>query len=131
MNATPGCTTLSVAKIKRDDTRRPAALLFVVLIVALLRAPAGLICNMTSKGSRRVLHMTNWTGNKFERMLTKEYYLAPVENVVLRIRLPEQKRVKSTSTFVPGPSKRRDLDGAIEISFPRIETYQAVHLEFE
>ncbi|MHC4431958.1 MAG: hypothetical protein ACYTBS_08970, partial [Planctomycetota bacterium] len=96
-----------------------------------LDAPAGLICNMTANGSRRVLHITNWTGNKFERMLTKEYYLAPVEDVVLRIRLPRQKRVKSVSTFVPGTSKRRDLDGVLEIKFPRVEAYQAVHLELE
>ena len=94
-------------------------------------APAGLICNMTTKGRRRVLHMTNWTGNKFERMLTKEYYLAPVEDVVLRIRLPEQKRVKNVGTFVPGTSKQRDLDGVFEIKFPRVEAYQAVHLELE
>lgn len=96
-----------------------------------LEAPAGLICNMTTKSNRRVLHMTNWTGNKFERMLTKEYYLAPVEDVVLRVHLPEQKRVQSIGTFVAAPSKHRDLDGAVEISFPRIEAYQAVHLEFE
>ena len=96
-----------------------------------LQAPAGLICNMTTKENRRVLHMTNWTGNKFERMLTKEYYLAPIEDVVLRVCLPEQKQVQSVSTFVPGPSKRQDLDGAVEIRFARIEAYQAVHLEFK
>jgi len=96
-----------------------------------LQAPAGLLCNMTTNGSRRVVHMTNWTGNKFERMLTKEYYLAPVENIVLRVRLPENERIRSVGTFVVGPSKRRDLDGAVEISLPRIEAYQAVHLELE
>jgi hypothetical protein len=96
-----------------------------------LQAPAGLICNMTTNGNRRVLHMTNWTGNKFERMLTKEYYLAPIENVVLRVRLPKQKKIRSIGTFVERPSERRDHDGIVEISFPRIEAYQAVHLEFE
>jgi hypothetical protein len=96
-----------------------------------LQAPAGLICNMTTKSNRRVLHMTNWTGNKFERMLTKEYYLAPVEDVVLRIRLPEQKRIQSISTFVDGPLKHQEIDGAVEISIPRIEAYQAVYVELE
>ena len=96
-----------------------------------LQAPAGLICNMTTKGNRRILHMTNWTGNKFERMLTKEYYLAPIENVVLRVRLPKQKKIRSIGTFVEKPSKRCDREGIVEISFPRIEAYQAVHLEFE
>jgi hypothetical protein len=96
-----------------------------------LQAPTGLICNMTTKGDRRVVHMTNWTGNKLERMLTKEYYLAPVEDVVLRVRLPGQKRIQSIGTFIAGPSERRDLDGVIEINFPRIEAYQAVHLELE
>ncbi len=96
-----------------------------------LQAPAGLICNMTTKGNRRILHMTNWTGNKFERMLTKEYYLAPIQNVVLRIRLPKQKKIRSIGTFVEKPSKRHDHEGIVEISFPRIEAYQAVHLELE
>jgi hypothetical protein len=96
-----------------------------------VQAPAGLICNMTTKADRRVLHMTNWTGNKFERMLTNEYYLAPIEDVVLRVRLPEHERVRSVDTFVAGRMERRDLDGAVEIQFPRIEAYQAVHLEFE
>ena len=96
-----------------------------------IQAPAGLICNMTTKGNRQVVHLTNWTGNKFERMLTKEYYLAPVEDVVLRVRLPDQKHIQSIDKFVAGPSKRRDLDGAVEISFPRIEAYQAVYLEME
>jgi Hypothetical glycosyl hydrolase 6 len=96
-----------------------------------VQAPAGLLCNMTTNGNRRVLHMTNWTGNKFEHMLTKDYYLAPVENIVLRIRLPENKRIRSIGLFVPGPSNRRDLDGAVEMTFPRIEAYQAVHLELE
>lgn len=95
-----------------------------------LQAPAGLICNMTTKGNRRVLHMTNWTGNKFERMLTKEYYLAPIQNVVLRVRLPKQKKIRCIGTFVEGSSGHRDHEGIVEISFPRIEAYQAVHLEF-
>ena len=66
-----------------------------------------------------------------EGFLPVEYYLAPIEDVVLRIRLSEQKRLRSIDTFVTGPSKRRDLNGIVEISFPEIEAYQAVHLEFE
>ena len=31
-----------------------------------LQAPAALIANLTSKGDTQVLHLTNWTGNKFE-----------------------------------------------------------------
>jgi hypothetical protein len=54
-----------------------------------------------------------------------------VEDVVLSIRLPERKRARNVSTFVPGASKRRYLDGVFEIKFPRLEAYQAVHLELE
>ena len=96
-----------------------------------IKAPAGLICNMTTKDNRRVLHITNWTGNKLERMLTKEYYLAPIEEVILHVRLPEQKSLRDIDFFVTGPSKHRVLNGAIEISFQRIEAYQAVYLEME
>jgi hypothetical protein len=74
---------------------------------------------------------TQTDSNKFERMLTKEYYLAPVEDVVLRLRLPGRTRVRTVGTFVAGLSKRRDLNGAVETTILRIELYQAVHLELE
>jgi hypothetical protein len=96
-----------------------------------LQAPAALICNMTSKDYRLVVHMTNWTGNKFEQMLTKDYYLAPVQDIVLRVRLPEQMRLRSIGTFVGAPPKYRDLGGTVEMNFPRIDAYEAVHLELE
>ena len=46
-----------------------------------LDAPAGLFANLTEKENLMVLHLTNWTGNKFEKPWINEYYLAPVENV--------------------------------------------------
>ena len=51
-----------------------------------VEAPATLVSNLTANGNRRVLHLTNWTGDKFEKTHASTYYVAPVENV--RIRLP-------------------------------------------
>ena len=47
-----------------------------------LDAPSGLFANLAEKENLMVLHLTNWTGNKFEQPWINEYYLAPVENAV-------------------------------------------------
>ncbi len=67
-----------------------------------LQAPAGLVCNMTVKGNRRVVHMTNSAGNKLEQVLTKAYDSVSVQDVVLRIRLPKQKHVRRDFFRVSG-----------------------------
>jgi hypothetical protein len=41
-----------------------------------------------------VLHLVNWTDNKFERSGANEYYLAPVENVRVRFTTSYGKRVR-------------------------------------
>jgi len=53
------------------------------------------------------------------------------DDVVLRIRLPGQKRIRSVSTFVGTPSEYRAVDGVVEMSFSNVEAYQTVHLELE
>jgi hypothetical protein len=96
-----------------------------------LDAPASLISNLTEKGNSMVLHMTNWTGNKFEHHWRNEYYLAPVENVRLHIRIPEGKKVKQVSTLVDSKFKKKLSGQKLEVFFPRVEAYQAVVVELE
>lgn len=96
-----------------------------------LDAPASLIANLTEKGDRMVLHMTNWTGNKFEQPLRNEYYLAPVENVRLLIRIPENKRVRNVYTLVKADFKKKITGQNLEVFFPRVGSYQAVVIELE
>jgi len=96
-----------------------------------LNAPASLIANLTNKGNLMVLHLTNWTGDKFEKPLRNEYYLSPVVNVHLQIHIPDNKKVRSVSTLVKADYTKKITGQNIEVFFPRIEAYQAVMVEFE
>src|SRR5690606_17590654 len=72
-----------------------------------LSAPAGLLANLAKKENCLVLHLTNWTGNKFEKPWRNEYYLAPVENVTLQIHIPDGKKIKKVSTIVEANYDKR------------------------
>lgn len=96
-----------------------------------LYAPASLLANLAEKENQMVLHLTNWTGNKFEKPWINEYYLAPVENVRLQIGIPEGKKVKSVSTLIEAEYDKKITGQNLEVFFPRIEAYQAVVVELE
>lgn len=96
-----------------------------------LDAPASLIANLAEKEGQLILHLTNWTGNKFEQPWRNEYYLAPVENVSLRIRIPEDKKIKNVYTLVEADFKKQVSGQNLEVFLPKVEAYQAIVLEFE
>jgi hypothetical protein len=88
-----------------------------------IQAPATLIANLTRRGNTLVLHLTNWTGN--------EYYLPPVENVRVRIAVPEGRRVRGVSLLVNAPYRQQRKGGALELVLARVGAYQAVRVELE
>ncbi len=94
-----------------------------------LNAPNGLFVNLTHKRNLLVLHLTNWTGNKYEESLMNEYYLPPVENVSLKLRIPKGKEIKNISTLIETNYNKKVSGKDLEIFFPRIESYQAVVIE--
>ena len=96
-----------------------------------VEAPECLIANMTVRGDTRVLHLTNWTGNKLERNWTNEYYLAPVENVRLRISIPAGRTVREVKALAGGTFERQVKGNSLEIFLPRVEAYQALAVTFE
>lgn len=91
-----------------------------------LDAPSGLIANMTTGGNHIVIHMTNWTGDKFEQPLRNAYYLAPVENVHLQIIIPSGRTVANIYTLVEGGYQKKISGQTVDITFPLIKSYQAV-----
>lgn len=95
-----------------------------------LEAPAALIANLTAKGDTQVLHLTNWTGNKFERPGANEYYLAPVENVRVRFAVPKGKVVRNVSLLVDAKSETRQTERTLEVLLPRVEAYQGIRVEW-
>lgn len=97
----------------------------------MLSAPDCLLANLTEKDNIKVLHLTNWTGNKYEKNLMNEYHLAPVENVSVRIRIPKGRKVKSIAAIIDADYTKRVSENEIELVFPRIDAYQAVVVEMD
>jgi hypothetical protein len=89
-------------------------------------APECLIANLTSGGDERVLHLVNWTGNKFERAGVNESYLASIENVRVRLRKPAGRNIGQVTLFVDAPFTRKDVGDSLEITLPRAEAYQGI-----
>lgn len=85
--------------------------------------PSALIANLTANGNRRVLHLVNWTGNKYEKNRASEYYLGPIENV--KVRLPAVKASAGLRSY-PAKVTRRQRGDTLEIAIPRVGEYQAV-----
>jgi len=96
-----------------------------------MEAPAALIANLSIKDNTWILHMTNWTGNKLERAGANEYYLAPVENVRVRLALPQGKRVSKVELLAPGASRKELKASSLEVLIPRIRAYQALRVDLE
>ena len=94
-------------------------------------APSGLIANMMSRGNSRVLHLVNWTGCNFETEQQEVYYLPPIDNVVIRVRIPDGKRVGRIQLFVPTEFSQRTIGGQLQVTLPRVENYQGLVVEFE
>ena len=96
-----------------------------------LEAPSFLISNLAYDPDRWVFHLTNWTGNKFERPYIDDNYLAPVENVKLRFRIPEGKKIKYIFNYVEAPVEIETGKSNVEIYLPRIEAYQGIQVDFK
>ncbi len=57
------------------------------------------------------------------------YYIPPIENVKIKVRIPESKEIKKITSFVPAEfSQKRERD-ILEITLPRIDNYQAIAIE--
>jgi hypothetical protein len=93
--------------------------------------PQDLIANLTVAPDALVLHLTNWTGNKLERAGANEYYVAPVENVRVRLTVPSGRRVRKVTLLVDAPFRNEQHGSTLEVTIPRIEAYQAVRVELE
>jgi hypothetical protein len=94
-------------------------------------APSTLIANMMSRGDTRVLHLINWTGCKYESPQQNVYYIPPIENVVMRYKVPRGKRVTGVRLFIPAEHSHRVERNVLHVSLPEIDKYQGVVIEME
>ena len=90
-----------------------------------LKAPSDLIANMTSSGSDYVLHLTNWTGNKYEKIHMMEDYIAPVENVRIELAIPGKKIVSVKTLTGSAFTMKKNLNG-VELLLPRVGAYEGI-----
>ena len=90
-----------------------------------LKAPSDLIANMTSSGNNYVLHLTNWTGNKYEKTHMMEDYIAPVEQVRIVLTIPG-KKIASVKTLTGSAFTMKKNGNRVEILLPRVGAYEGI-----
>ncbi len=73
-----------------------------------------------------MLHLINWTGNKLERLHAGEYYLAPVAEVIVRLRVPTGRAVAGVRTLAGGECHWRVEGEELVVRLPRVEGYEGL-----
>ena len=97
-----------------------------------IEAPiASLITNMTVNGDKMVFHLINRTGSNQERMWQNIYYIPPIENVTIKVRIPDGKEIKNITSFVPVVFSQKRENNILHITLPRVEKYQAIVIEMQ
>ena len=90
-----------------------------------VKAPSALITNMAVSGNQYLLHLTNWTGNKFEKKQVMEDYIAPVENVQVELNLPPGK-IASVKPLNGSIFILRKKAKSVEIVLPKVGVYEGI-----
>jgi hypothetical protein len=92
---------------------------------------SSLITNLAVKKNVAVFHLINHTGSRDERILQNLYHLPPVEDVNIRYRIPEGKKLKGIRLFVPAEHSHKTAGKVVHIRLPKIDKYQGVAVEVE
>ena len=91
--------------------------------------PSGVTPHLTATRDTILLHLLADTGNKTKKLRIREEFL-PVENVKVRIRIPEGRPVKSVSLLRAGaPLPSRVANGWLDVTVPRVFIHEAVRVE--
>lgn len=97
-----------------------------------IEAPqSALITNMTVNGDKRIFHLITWTGSQNESMWQNVYYIPPIENVTIKFRIPDGKKIKNISSFVPVDFSQTCDKNILNINLPRVDKYQGIIIEME
>jgi len=90
-------------------------------------APGTLIVNLTQNGNRRVLHLLNWTTEPDN----EGGYLPPIENVCVRLRIPDGRQVRRLAGFPTASFRHQQSGQELELRFSRIEAYEGITFELQ
>jgi hypothetical protein len=90
---------------------------------------SGVLPHLMSSPNTLLLHLLADTGNKFKKLRAREEFL-PVENVKVRVRIPQGRTVKAVSLLRSGsvlnPTRQGDW---IEATVPRVFIHEAVRVD--
>jgi hypothetical protein len=90
---------------------------------------SGVLPHFTASRDTLLLHLLADTGNKFKKLRAREEFL-PVENVKVRIRIPQGRTVKALSLLREGTSLRAVPRGEwIAVTVPRVFIHEAVRVD--
>jgi hypothetical protein len=89
----------------------------------------GVLPHLTASRDTILLHLLADTGNKFKKLRAREEFL-PVENVKVRIRVPEGRAVKAVSLLRAGRTVSIPVRaGWVRLTVPRVFVYEAVRVD--
>jgi len=92
-------------------------------------ARSGVMPHLTATNGTILLHLLADTGNKTKKLRIREEFL-PVENVNVRIRIPDGRKVKSVSLLRAGSvASRARTSGWIEVTVPKVLIHEAVKVD--
>jgi hypothetical protein len=90
---------------------------------------SGVLPHLTASRDTLLLHLLADTGNKFKKLRAREEFL-PVENVKVRIRIPQGRSVKSVSLLRAGGAiSATPRSGWVEVTVPRVFIHEAVRVD--
>jgi hypothetical protein len=89
----------------------------------------GLMPEFVASRDTLLLHLMADTGNIWKKRLVEESLL-PLENVGVRIRVPDQRRVRAVSLMWSGTRAQWAVKkGWVKLTVPRVHIYEAVRVD--
>lgn len=91
-----------------------------------MEAPSGLMANLARSGNNYVLHLTNWTGNKFEKNHVMEDYIAEAKQVSVKFTIPGNKSIESVRSLTGSAFTTNTVNNTLEILIPCVGAYEGI-----
>jgi hypothetical protein len=93
-----------------------------------IEAPSGLIANLAGSGNHYVLHLTNWTGNMFEKNHLMVDYIAEANDVSVKFVIPDNQTVESVKSLTGSDFTMQISRNILEILLPRAGVYEGIEI---
>lgn len=94
-------------------------------------APACVVTSLTENGSRRALHLINYTGDMRETPICKVDWVAPLANLRFGLRAEPGKRLKGARLLTAGSVLQSvQKDGYDWITVPKLGVYECILLDY-